>query len=147
MAIKCPKCQFDNTDTARFCSNCATQLTPGGQPPAALTKTLESPAYVLSKGSLIAGKYRILEEKGNRMFVVDILRTEPDFAVSKPRQLFELPGFLRTAPFRSYDLTRDEQRFLMFKREEKEPQVATEMVLVQNWFDELKRLVPTGKNW
>jgi serine/threonine-protein kinase len=38
-------------------------LTLGGQPPA-LTKTLESPAYVLSKGSLVAGKYRITEEIG-----------------------------------------------------------------------------------
>jgi serine/threonine-protein kinase len=88
---------------------------------------------------------RIYFQKGDGMFVVDILRTEPDFAVSKPRQLFELPGFFRTAPFRSYDLTRDEQHFLMFKREEKEPQVATEMILVQNWFEELKRLVPTEK--
>ncbi len=64
MAITCPKCQADNTDTARFCSNCATQLTPAGQPQADLTKTLETPAYVLSKGSVIAGKYRILEEIG-----------------------------------------------------------------------------------
>jgi hypothetical protein len=32
MAIKCPKCQADNADTARFYINCATQLTPAGQP-------------------------------------------------------------------------------------------------------------------
>jgi serine/threonine-protein kinase len=62
--MKCPKCHSDNTDTARFCSNCATQLTPAGQPPPALTKTLESPAYALTKGSLVAGKYRVLEEIG-----------------------------------------------------------------------------------
>ena len=64
MAIKCPKCQSDNTDSARFCSNCATQLMPGGQTPAVLTKTLESPTSILTKGSLVAGKYRILEEIG-----------------------------------------------------------------------------------
>jgi len=64
MAVKCPKCQSDNTDTARFCSNCATHLTPAGLPPAVLTKTLESPANALSKGSLVAGKYRVLEEIG-----------------------------------------------------------------------------------
>ena len=65
MTVKCPKCQSDNTDSARFCSNCATQLTPGGQtPPAVLTKTLESPAVILTQGSLVAGKYRILEEIG-----------------------------------------------------------------------------------
>ncbi len=63
MAVKCPKCQSDNPDTSRFCGNCATALTQAGQPPA-LTKTLESPAYVLTKGSLIAAKYRITEEIG-----------------------------------------------------------------------------------
>jgi eukaryotic-like serine/threonine-protein kinase len=61
--MKCPKCQSDNTDTARFCSNCATALTSVGQPPV-VTKTLESPAYVLTKGSIVAGKYRITEEIG-----------------------------------------------------------------------------------
>src|SRR4030043_1589555 len=61
--MKCPKCQSENPDTARFCSNCATALTQPGQPPA-LTKTLESPAYVLSKGSIVAGKYRIIDEIG-----------------------------------------------------------------------------------
>jgi len=61
--MKCPKCHADNPDTSRFCGNCATALTQAGQPPA-LTKTLESPAYVLSKGSIVAGKYRITDEIG-----------------------------------------------------------------------------------
>ncbi|MCJ7644935.1 MAG: protein kinase [Candidatus Aminicenantes bacterium] len=61
--MKCPECHADNPDTSRFCGNCATALTQAGQPPA-LTKTLESPAYVLSEGSLVAGKYRVLEEIG-----------------------------------------------------------------------------------
>jgi hypothetical protein len=60
--MKCPRCHADNPDTSRFCGNCATQLTPGGQPAAALTKTLESPAYALTKGSPVAGKYRVLLE-------------------------------------------------------------------------------------
>ena len=64
MATTCPKCNSENPETSRFCGNCATQLTPAGQPPVALTKTLESPAYVLTKGSLVAGKYRITEEIG-----------------------------------------------------------------------------------
>jgi len=62
--MKCPKCHTDNSDTSRFCSNCATQLTGGSQPPRALTKTLESPVHALSKGSLVAGKYRIIDEIG-----------------------------------------------------------------------------------
>ncbi len=62
--MKCPKCQADNSDTSRFCSNCATQLTRGGQPSPELTKTLESPVHALTKGSLVAGKYRIIDEIG-----------------------------------------------------------------------------------
>ena len=61
--MKCPNCHSDNPDTSRFCGNCATLLTPAGRPPS-LTKTLESPAHVLAKGSLVAGKYRITEEIG-----------------------------------------------------------------------------------
>jgi hypothetical protein len=33
----------------------------------------------------------------------------------------------------------------MVKRDERKPQPVTEMILVMNWFDELKRLVPGGK--
>jgi hypothetical protein len=33
----------------------------------------------------------------------------------------------------------------MVKMEERKSQPVTEMVLVQNWFDEIRRLVPTGK--
>jgi hypothetical protein len=33
----------------------------------------------------------------------------------------------------------------MVKYEEREPRPVTEMILIQNWFEELKRLVPTRK--
>ncbi len=39
----------------------------------------------------------------------------------------------------------DGQRFLMVKLEERKPAPVTEMVLVENWFEELKRLAPAGK--
>lgn len=88
---------------------------------------------------------RIYFRKGARVFAVDILGTDPDFLVSKPRLLFERAGYASTMPVRSYDMTRDEQRFLMIKVEERKPQPVTEMILIQNWFEELKRLCPTGK--
>lgn len=62
--MKCPKCHSDNPETSRLCASCAAPLSPEGQPPAPLTKTLETLARVLSKDSLIAGKYRIIEELG-----------------------------------------------------------------------------------
>jgi hypothetical protein len=33
----------------------------------------------------------------------------------------------------------------MVKLDERKPEPVTEITLVQNWFEELKRLVPTGK--
>ena len=65
--VKCPKCHAENNDTSRFCSSCAAPLSPGagaGPEGAILTKTLETPLRVLKPGTLIAGKYRIVDEVG-----------------------------------------------------------------------------------
>jgi len=64
MAIKCPKCHSDNTDTARFCSNCATSLTTAESVRPSLTKTLESPVVLLPPGTVYAGHYEILGRIG-----------------------------------------------------------------------------------
>ncbi len=55
------------------------------------------------------------------------------------------PDTVHGTPIRAYDLSLDGQRFLMVKLEQRKPTPVTEMILVQNWFEELKRLVPTGK--
>ena len=61
MGVKCPKCHSDNSDTARFCSNCATPL-PSQE--ASVTKTLETPSRRLALDSIFAERYEILEELG-----------------------------------------------------------------------------------
>ncbi|MGD8540246.1 MAG: zinc-ribbon domain-containing protein, partial [Candidatus Aminicenantes bacterium] len=63
MAIKCPKCHSDNTDTARFCSNCATSLQPS-EGILVQTKTIEAPKEELTTGSTFAERYQIIEELG-----------------------------------------------------------------------------------
>ena len=62
MAIKCPKCQSENTDTAHYCSTCAASLEFDEKGPSIQTKTLETPKPFDKK--MIAGKYRILGELG-----------------------------------------------------------------------------------
>jgi serine/threonine protein kinase len=62
MAIKCPKCQSENTDTARFCSNCATPFTGVGE--VIPTKTLETSKEELTRGTLFVDRYEIIEELG-----------------------------------------------------------------------------------
>jgi serine/threonine-protein kinase len=44
---------------------------------------------------------------------------------------------------RQYDVSADGQRFLMMKEEARETDVAPSINVVQNWFGELRRLVPT----
>jgi eukaryotic-like serine/threonine-protein kinase len=77
-----------------------------------------------------------------RVWVVEI-ETAPSFTPSKPKLLFEQPGYCAGDPIRSWDISPDGERFLMVKLEERKPQPLTEMVLVQNWFEELRRLAPT----
>jgi Tol biopolymer transport system component/predicted Ser/Thr protein kinase len=79
-----------------------------------------------------------------KMMAVDIA-TQPSFAAGKPRMLFEgqhqpTPG---TAP--NYDVSPDGQRFLMLKLNESAQAAPTQINVVLNWFEELKRKVPVGK--
>ena len=68
--------------------------------------------------------------------------TAPTFSVGLPRVLFEGP-FRTDGPFRGYDITPDGLRFLMVRAIEQPPEKVSHMVFIQNWFAELKRLVPT----
>ena len=81
---------------------------------------------------------------GEKMMVVPV-ETEPTFKVGKSEELFEgsytvsttNPGYLQY-----YDISPDGQRFLMIKKELLQEEAQINVVL--NWFEELKRLVPTN---
>ena len=66
--------------------------------------------------------------------VVDV-RAEGGLVISKPRLLFEKPGYQTSFPIRACDLSLDGQRFLMVKLERRKSIPATEMSLIQNWFE------------
>lgn len=50
-----------------------------------------------------------------------------------------------TIPQRGYDISPGGKRFLMVRYVEREDLVITTIHLVQNWFSELERLVPTDE--
>jgi serine/threonine protein kinase/Tol biopolymer transport system component len=79
----------------------------------------------------------------NKMMAVEIT-TQPSFSVGKPRMLFE--GRYRPTPVTSpnYDVSPDGQRFLMLKPTEQAQAAPTQINVVLNWFEELKRRVPAG---
>jgi len=67
------------------------------------------------------------------------IKTEPTFTAGSPAVLFT-GNYLTGTTNRQYDIAPDGQRFLMIKQEQTG---VTQINVVQNWFEELKRLVPT----
>jgi serine/threonine protein kinase/tetratricopeptide (TPR) repeat protein len=72
--MKCTKCDFDNTQISRFCSNCGTQLIPVSSGEKSLpldedydnsqTKTLHTPMKRLKRGRVFGERYEVIEELG-----------------------------------------------------------------------------------
>jgi len=83
---------------------------------------------------------------GDKMMAVDIA-TQPSFVAGKPRMLFQGQYVLNTPPssIPFYDVSADGQRFLMLMPSEQGQAAPTQINVVLNWFEELKRRVPTGK--
>jgi Tol biopolymer transport system component len=79
---------------------------------------------------------------GERMMAVEVT-TEGTFSAGAPRILFEGPYVPTPVTFPNYDVSPDGQRFLMLKAGE-QGQTATQINVVQNWFEELKQRVPAG---
>jgi len=75
------------------------------------------------------------------MMAVDI-QTQPVFQAATPRMLFEGRSYLiGRGP--DYDISPDGQRFLMIKQVESRGPALNQINVVLNWFEELKRRVPT----
>ena len=80
---------------------------------------------------------------GNRMMVISV-QTEPTFRPGRPEVLFEgsyVTSRLGRPGMSYYDISPDGQRFLMIKAIEGS---TGQINVVQNWTEELKRLVPTN---
>ena len=75
---------------------------------------------------------------GNRWMVADV-QLVPAFSASAPRLLFE--GTYKTSFEANFDVSPDGRRFIMIKPATAD--AASSLVVVQNWHEELKRLVAT----
>jgi Tol biopolymer transport system component len=80
---------------------------------------------------------------GDKMMAVDIA-TQPGFAAGRPRMLFKRQYQPSPVMRANYDVSADGQRFLMLKPSEQAQAATTQINVVLNWFEELKRRVPTG---
>jgi len=107
------------------------------------------------------GKYQISTDGGNepvwnrngrelfyrnedKMMSVEIT-PDPSFSAGNPKVLFQGNYVSSAGAFPDFDVSRDGQRFLMLKPVEQAQAAPTQIDVVLNWTEELKRLVPTGK--
>ena len=76
-------------------------------------------------------------------WMVVSISTEPEFKAGTPQVVFEGP-YINVGGL-SYDVAPNGQRFLVLQPQHDDSQVR-ELHVVTNWFEELKGLVPTGKD-
>jgi len=83
--------------------------------------------------------------QGFKGFFSAAIRFPSPFRADMPRLLFEAKAneYGGTTPVRGWDVSADGQRFLHARRVESTDKPVTVMHVVQNWTEELKRLVPT----
>ena len=81
---------------------------------------------------------------GNKMMAVDIT-TQPVFAAGTPKLLFERQYMPPNLSSPNFDVSPDGQRFLMVKAPMTLAAGGTQVSVVLNWFEELKRRAPAGK--
>jgi serine/threonine-protein kinase len=99
--------------------------------------------------SINGGSEPVWDHGGTQLFyrdpstgamMVATFETEPTFLVSRREELFDSSPYLATnGPWRAYDITKDDERFLMI-RSNPAGVDATRLVLVQNFFAEIERL-------
>lgn len=77
---------------------------------------------------------------GEKMMVADVT-AQPTFQATTSRLLFQGPYVRTNTISADYDVTPDDQRFLMVQPLE-QPSPATDFNVVLNWFEELRQRVP-----
>ena len=89
------------------------------------------------------GKELVYLDGATHLTAVPIETTQLTFRVGTPTTL-STTVYATPVPWRTYDVSPDGQRFLMIKEGTGAPEAAAVpgFVVVQNWFEELKRLLP-----
>jgi hypothetical protein len=95
-----------------------------------------------------AGRSTIAKQYGVGKVSMNLLSKNLSAQLTPTQGDLDLFGVTGTTPgaaqsnLRQYDVSADSQRFLMVKETPASPESAVQIIIVQNWFEDLKRLVP-----
>ena len=76
----------------------------------------------------------------NELVAVQV-SSDPGFAPGQQEVLFSVAAYLRNPGVTMYDVSPADRRFVMFRFDDDDP-VAPELILVENWAEELRQRVP-----
>ncbi len=85
-----------------------------------------------------SGRELFYRTSDNNLIAVQVVR-DPAFSLGAQRRLFSVVRYKPGAFSRAYDVTRDDQRFVMIRQEVGDDE--GELILVFNWLEEVKRVV------
>ena len=88
------------------------------------------------------GRELFFLDAAKRLSVVDV-RAANGFTASRPKRILDRSFFARGSG-QTYDVSTDGKRFLMIEKDPADTIAPTEIHLVLNWFEELKRLAPSN---
>jgi serine/threonine-protein kinase len=76
----------------------------------------------------------------NELVAVQV-STDPAFVLGQQEVLFSAAGYIRNNAYITYDVASDDQRFVMLRIGDSENAVVSELILVENWAEELRQRV------
>ena len=99
----------------------------------------------LQQVSTNGGREPLWAHSGRELFYVNSVNelvavqvsTDPAFALGQQEALFSVAAYMRNPAYTLYDVTPDDQRFVMLRIGD-ENAVASELILVENWAEELR---------
>jgi hypothetical protein len=71
-----------------------------------------------------------------------MLSTEPETRFEAPERLFDAQSYRLGSAWRGYDVTSDDLSFVMLRGTGAGPSEAGGLVIVENWFEELREAAP-----
>jgi len=91
------------------------------------------------------GSELFYQSPDGRKFMAVSVRKDGGLSFGEPRVLFEGPYLPSTDGGPSYAVSPDGRRFLMTRQSNVYPLRASELVVVQNWFEDVRRLTAEAK--